>query len=68
MEVLKEMEVLAVQSLVDRDKQKKDSIQLEWLSFYMCDRLICYEWFYNPSFQRLNCSVIRFCLLKFLEF
>ena len=27
MEVLKEMEVLAVQSLLDRDKQKKDSIQ-----------------------------------------
>ena len=54
MEVLKEMEVRAVQPLVDKDKQK-DSIQLEWLSFYMGDRLICCEWFYNPSFQRLNC-------------
>ncbi len=68
MEALKEMEALAVQPLVDRDKQKKDSIQLEWLSFYMGDRLICYEWFYNPSFQRLNCSVPRFCLLEFFEF
>ena len=32
-----------VQPLADKDKQKKDSIQLEWLSFYMGDRLICYE-------------------------
>ena len=64
METLK----VAVQPLADKDKQKKDSIQLEWLSFYMGDRLICYEWFYNRSFQRLNCSVTRFCLLEFLEF
>lgn len=67
MEVLKAA-VLAVQPQINEDKQKKDSIQLEWLSFYMCDRLICYEGFYNRSFQRLNCSVIHFCLLKFLEF
>lgn len=60
MEALKAMVVLAVQPQINEDKQKKDSIQLEWLSFYMCDRLICYEWFYNPSFQRLNCSVAHF--------
>ena len=62
------MGVLAVQLQINEDKQKKDSIQLEWLSCYMGDRLICYEGGYNRSFQRLNCSVTRFCLLKFLDF
>ena len=63
METLK----VAVQPLADKDKQKKDSILRAMLSF-LYRRFIFYEGFYNRSFQRLNCSVIRFCLLKFLEF
>ena len=63
MEALK----VAVQPLADKDKQKKDSILRAMLSF-LYRRFIFYEWFYNRSFQRLNCSVTRFCLLKFFEF
>ena len=45
---------VAVQPLADKDKQKKDSILRAMLSF-LYRRFIFYEWFYNRSFQRLNC-------------
>lgn len=37
------MEVLAVQPQINEDKQKKDSIRLEWLSFYIGYSFIVYE-------------------------